>query len=656
MRSSLPLRLLVPASLVLLVGTLAALQYRWLGQVGEAERERRQKSLAQRSSEFADDFDREILRLYLALQVDGSRIDRGDVETFARSYDAWRESARYPEILHAVYLADGDAPADAPRKYNPDTRTFEPAPWPANLAPAIDRLNRATASRVSQPQATTAPSAQAQALDQLRHIVAARDPIVSSVPALIVSLPSIVPLPSGSPVFETQTGHTCVVAELDGGYIANTILPALADRYFPERDSDSYRFEVVDLSDRNRTIFARGVTSGASIDPRRADAMVPIFGLRPDMTSQVATRQWFAQSTIATQAPGAAKLNVIERSTGSRGIDTGSVSILVQSRDAAGNDLVRFGSSSAAWQLRFQHAAGSLDAAVSAVRRRNLWLNFGILAVLAAAVMLVVFNAQRSQRLAAQQMDFVAAVSHELRTPVTVIRSAAQNLSAGVVHDAEQARQYGDLIETEGRRLTDMVEQVLEYAGLSGNRRPPATRPVDVQELVREAAASASPLAAADNIEITANVPDDLPLVTGDEDAIRRAVQNLVANAMKYGADGRWVGLAASRVTTRGHDEVQIAVSDRGRGIDPEDLSHIFEPFYRGRYAIDRQIHGNGLGLSLVQRIAQAHGGRVTVTSTPGAGSTFTITLPAAARDGAADPAADATRDAPGSAHSSPAH
>ena len=121
------------------------------------------------------------------------------------------------------------------------------------------------------------------------------------------------------------------------------------------------------------------------------------------------------------------------------------------------------------WVVLLQHSAGSLDAAVAQARRRNLWLSFGILSVLVVGVGIIVLNARRSERLAAQQMDFVATVSHELRTPLAVIRSAAQNLSAGVVHDASQAQRYGDLIEAEGRRLTDMVEQVLEYAGLSGN-------------------------------------------------------------------------------------------------------------------------------------------------------------------------------------------
>ena len=117
MRSSLPLRLLVPASLVLLVGTLATLQYRWLGQVSEAERSRLRASLSQRASEFADDFDREIVRLYLSLQVDSTPLDRGDWTAFAKSYDVWHEAARFPEMLRAVYLTTGSTPELAPRKY-----------------------------------------------------------------------------------------------------------------------------------------------------------------------------------------------------------------------------------------------------------------------------------------------------------------------------------------------------------------------------------------------------------------------------------------------------------------------------------------------------------------------------------------------------------
>ncbi len=111
--------------------------------------------------------------------------------------------------------------------------------------------------------------------------------------------------------------------------------------------------------------------------------------------------------------------------------------------------------------------------------------------------------------------------------------------------------------------------------------------------------------------------------------AIRRALTNLITNALKYGSDGRWLGLTVRRAQGRHGDEVQVTVSDHGRGIEAADLPHIFEPFYRGRRAVDEQVHGNGLGLSLVKRIIDAHGGRVSVKSAPGEGTSFTLHLPA---------------------------
>src|SRR5829696_6590218 len=126
-------------------------------------------------------------------------------------------------------------------------------------------------------------------------------------------------------------------------------------------------------------------------------------------------------------------------------------------------------------------------------------------------------------------------------------------------------------------------------------------------------------------------------MVMGHPDSLRRAVTNLLTNAVKYGADGRWIGVAVRHSVVRGKTAVDIVVSDRGRGVDAADLPRLFEPFFRGQYAIDRQIQGHGLGLSPVRRIAEAYGGRVRVRSTPGEGASFSIHLPAVAADGEPD-------------------
>ena len=119
-----------------------------------------------------------------------------------------------------------------------------------------------------------------------------------------------------------------------------------------------------------------------------------------------------------------------------------------------------------------------------------------------------------------------------------------------------------------------------------------------------------------------------MPCVRGDHAALRRAVQNLVHNAIKYGGEKGPVSVRVTAEAAHGQPEVWIAIEDRGLGIPPSEKERIFEPFFRGEEAQARQIRGSGLGLSLVQRIVEAHGGRVTLESEPGRGSTFTIALP----------------------------
>lgn len=592
--------MLFSAVLIALVAVLAWLQYKWLGDVSQADRARRQTILRQRASEFADDFDREITRAYLSFQIDASTLDR-DPSAFAARYDAWRQNARAPQLVRAVYLVDGSA-SDPLREYRSNDRAFVPAAWPADLQPIRDRLG----------------------LTPFDAISLIRDPIVASIPAAIIPLPQVQNFdPAALPSFrDLHIGFKAIVVVLDREYLSTTFLPALADRYFPHSDVDAYRFALVDPRRPGSVIFSRGLPAGTMLTTGKADATVTLFSVRFELADRLDGMPVFK---FNTGAPPRSPL--VGRGQMSVFVERRATTVTKSSADGRFEVSTNVRSfPSAAWQLVLQHPAGSLDAAVAATRRRNLGLSFGILALLGTSVVLIVLNAQRSQRLAAQQMDFVATVTHELRTPLTVIRSAAQNLSAGVVHDSAQTRRYGDLIDTEGRRLSEMVEQVLDYAGMS-DRTLRNAAPADVSDLVHEVVGSFETLAAAEGIQLDVKVDDDLPPVMADAAALRQALQNLLTNALKYGSAGRWIGIEAKRAAARGPDDVQISVSDRGRGIDPGDLPHIFEPFYRGTHAVTEQIHGNGLGLSLVKRIVEAHDGRISVKTAPGEGAVFTIGL-----------------------------
>jgi signal transduction histidine kinase len=257
-------------------------------------------------------------------------------------------------------------------------------------------------------------------------------------------------------------------------------------------------------------------------------------------------------------------------------------------------------------------------------------MSLGILLILAVGMGLVLVWTRRVQRLAKLQMDVVTGVSHELRAPVSVICSAAENLADGVVDSKPQVKQYGTLIRTEGQRLAAMIEQVMLFAATRDEHRPYHPQPVRVSQTIESAVAELSPLMSANGFTVEKEVAPDLPPVLADPKELGRCLQNLMTNALKYGADGRWMSIRAHPGSGAEAEEVLITVQDRGQGIEPEEIPHIFEPFYRGSTARASQIHGTGLGLSLAKEAAEAMGGKLTVISSPGQGSSFTLHFPAA--------------------------
>jgi signal transduction histidine kinase len=273
-----------------------------------------------------------------------------------------------------------------------------------------------------------------------------------------------------------------------------------------------------------------------------------------------------------------------------------------------------------------RHPSGSVEALVGRFRARNLALSFGILGLLGASGLLVLASSRRASRLARQQMEFVAAVTHELRTPVTAIRSAGQNLSAGIVSDPERVRWYGNMIEMEGSRLSETVARVLAFARIGAGKQEYTRRPLNVADLLEKTLAGYQLVFAEKGLTVETSVDEALPHLSPDPDALELALRNLLDNAVKYGSDGGWVGVRASAPHDR--SEILLTVSDRGRGVGPKDVPHLFEPFFRGEDASTGGVQGSGLGLAVVEHVARGHGGRVTVRTERGRGSDFTIHLP----------------------------
>lgn len=276
------------------------------------------------------------------------------------------------------------------------------------------------------------------------------------------------------------------------------------------------------------------------------------------------------------------------------------------------------------WRILVRRSNGGLEATIDSARRRNLALSLTILMILVATIVTLLALLRRADRLRAQQTEFVAAMSHELNTPIAAMRAAGENLKDGIIVEKEKLARYGETIVKESARLGDMVAQVLEFAGMQAHTSRRGRGPVDVATVIEDAVAQARALTLGTPIEIELDVAPALPHVPGDAASLTRAVYNLVANAIRHGGSGNWVGVSAK---ADDRDAIVIQVDDRGEGIDTRDAAHLFEPFFRGRNS--GGVRGAGLGLAIVRQIVEDHGGSVAVQRRRDEGSSFAMRIPA---------------------------
>ena len=569
--------LLITVVLVGLLAVLAMLEHRWIAQLSVMHRHRLQAGLLSSGLRFTEDFDREVTRAWLYFFPDPA--EAGDTrERVARRFERWNAEAPRPQLIRDIFYIRrnpaGGLDAEVLRR---GARQLEPVSWPADLEPLRRRLAHASIHD--------------------RGV-----PVIADVPALVIPL-LLVRRPAGERPPPGDHPDEYLIVRLDARVITGELLPALTRRHFGETREREYSVAVVAAGGSGRVIFQSDPGVSPAALRSGGDQSLPMLGLRP-----------FNELHGLRVFPG------IQRKE--RG---GRTHRFIQHRvfsAPAGGGKEEGG----AWRLVLLHRDGTLEQGVARFRHKNLAVSTGILLLLAVAAGMMAVTAQRAQKLARQQIELVAGVTHELHTPITAIRSAGQNLADGVVADPGQVKRYGTLIEREGQRLSQMVGLMLELAGLQSGRAP-SLQPTAVEEVLDGALEDCRWLLEERQARVEKDIRPGLPAVLGDAGALRRALRNLVENAAKYGGRAPWIGVRA-RVAGR---EVEVTVEDRGPGIRREDLPHLFEPFYRGREVKSGGVPGSGLGLSVVQRIAEAHRGRVSVAAgDSGQGSAFTLHLPIA--------------------------
>lgn len=245
-------------------------------------------------------------------------------------------------------------------------------------------------------------------------------------------------------------------------------------------------------------------------------------------------------------------------------------------------------------------------------------------------ILLMTFNDLTPlRRVEEMRADFIANASHELRTPLAALLGFVETLQGTAKDDPAAREKFLAIMQGQATRMARLIDDLLSLSRIELNAHLQPNTPVDLTPIVRQVVDGLQTLARDREVEIKVTAPAESLIVLGDRDELIRALENLVENALKYGADGKRVDIMLARAQTRvDAPEAQLAVRDFGPGIAPEHLPRLTERFYRVDVADSRAQGGTGLGLALVKHVLNRHGGRLTIESTLGAGATFIMHLP----------------------------
>jgi two-component system sensor histidine kinase SenX3 len=618
------IQIIIMSLMVLLLPVLAWLQFQWLDQLSQWEHDRIEDSLLANTTRFSEDFDRELSFLYRSFWVQlHPELELKDA--LWNRYANWRRQTRYPELLKNIhiYLPQGEE-LKGIYKFLRGSKTFLQEFWPQQLSHLEEKINNRPENKI------------------VRGVF-----WESSMAPAIVAPISKLKTEDNSIILEQQ--HGWIILELDMNAMKKNILPTMVEQYYAQGEMAEFDIQITS-SAGEELLFTNNPELEAG-EEKTADAQALFFSILYRDLQMVSTMQVASnpqnealyqnyQVPLGENYTGMlSQFDLFQRSLFLEELDVyaGDINYGRPNAEMAalwsqqlGRDQPENKTNAGLWKVTAVHKSGSLDTAINQVRDRNLAIVTGIILILGASGMVLVFSARRARRLARQQMEFVAGVTHELRTPLTIIRAAGDNLADYVIRDTEQLQKYGRMIENQGRRLSDMVEKILLYSRIQSGHQEYRFSPVSFYDVLNQALKDSQRYTEKHNILIETSVEDNLPEVMADMEALVSVVTNLLANAIKYGRSSRPVELKAwfshDKQTNTG--KIHVSVRDYGRGIPSSEQIEIFKPFYRAESVRNEQLEGSGLGLSLVKQIVEAHNGTITLESRVSQGSTFTITIP----------------------------
>jgi len=550
-----------------LLGTLAWNQFNWLQELQKREQMRIEFNMVGSARSLSKSLQEELFFLPSLLRI--RQEERSEIEAiFGERFRFWQYYALFPEMVKSLVLVD--------------EKTGEYREWREG--------GFAGAGDVSAIRAHL----------ESKNFAKFADTRMEDTDAEIVLL---------LPVYGTKETRTKVLCVLDKKVIYDKLVPALAEKNL--KAADLYAYRILDT----RTGSVLYETDG-SVPPgvfEKPDIELPVF-------EQIRLPSF--------QQPPDFNMNRLPENTYK------SFSFIKERTQDAPDASARPDTDNRILSylvLRIVNRDASLAYLANKATAQNALISFGTVILLALVMTALAEATRRSRALALSQQEFIATITHELKTPLAVISSAAQNLSDGLIRDQKKAEQYGSMIRKEASRLGTTIEHFLLYSNTNSIGR---TSPVlcDVAELVDSALRFTEEDRLNREFRTETVLPDKPVFISGDRVALESVFQNLVQNAIRHADAGKYLGIIVSLEEGTKKDprtKVVFRIRDKGPGISSREQKTVFEPFVRGKRAVDGQIPGNGIGLNLVRRIVTMHEGTIAVESKVGQGSTFIVTLSA---------------------------